>query len=857
MPRLKAQLSKSKNSDTVKICSLCTSEEGVFTTLLPEKLINIYQLFQPDMPENSEAKTLCHRCIYKITVLEDFKKLLECDIQDQACVLCGGSPHSDLDVAQSFVDEKIQLCHYINRSFKSNDTICSNCYFKLELFKECKKYASANFVPEGRSVSALTSTSKLASVKKLVDRDLIKVNSVITKDKKMYTLIARVDVISNMTKAVKRKLGLDMVQGTKKVKVDTAKVSQNKKDTSSNKTVSQRGRPKSQTPTRKQLQSKKKTGAEKITTENILDEAEAKAEKNEKGRTLENGLKDNNEVDNSVSLIERLEAEKNEKGRTSEDRLKDNNEADNSVSLIERLEDTTASTSNTADDEIGIADENKITKNEDDKSSGGNDVDKDIGVPEKKPRNQIKIKLISPTKKKKNAKNKVQRQTKANKKVDVVLMDCKVLLESNMLADVPAQIQTELIESTNKNMMETALGNEVPNTDQNMSESEKPDNESSKISTICLVSQKEETSEDVMETALGNEVPNTDQNMSESEKPDNESSKISTICLVSQKEEISEDAQVEQEISSNDGNKKIEETIVECSTENADRKESEALPIENEVPLSVKITDEESKSEKKSKHVEFDLSNLDTPHDDQDNKDAKKETTEIFSVNASPELKDEKIIIESEENGNDNHSEIIDSVFCTESIVNCKSICKIHEEIELPPNSLPDEILEDEEMPLIEEKQNGSNSEANAQEQLENKAISENQLKAEAENSNEAQNSDSIENSDMVPDVEGLNVDNDIAENKKSKVECMKSCDENFSELSDTTPTISVADNTSEVNDTMQKELSSCNLIENLPKAAFHADSNEEPTIICENRHSDLVEKETEVLSGLEPNEDL
>lgn len=50
MPRLKAQLSKSKNSDTVKICSLCTSEEGVFTTLLPEKLINIYQLFQPDMP---------------------------------------------------------------------------------------------------------------------------------------------------------------------------------------------------------------------------------------------------------------------------------------------------------------------------------------------------------------------------------------------------------------------------------------------------------------------------------------------------------------------------------------------------------------------------------------------------------------------------------------------------------------------------------------------------------------------------------------------------------------------------------------------------------------------------------------
>lgn len=66
---------------------------------------------------------------------------------------------------------------------------------------------------------------------------------------------------------------------------------------------------------------------------------------------------------------------------------------------------------------------------------------------------QIKIKLISPTKKKKNAKNKVQRQTKANKKVDVVLMDCKVLLESNMLADVPAQIQTELIESTNKNSM--------------------------------------------------------------------------------------------------------------------------------------------------------------------------------------------------------------------------------------------------------------------------------------------------------------------------------------------------------------------------------------------------------------------
>lgn len=52
-------------------------------------------------------------------------------------------------------------------------------------------------------------------------------------------------------------------------------------------------------------------------------------------------------------------------------------------------EDTTASTSNTADDEIGIADENKITKNEDDKSSGGNDVDKDIGVPEKKPRSKI------------------------------------------------------------------------------------------------------------------------------------------------------------------------------------------------------------------------------------------------------------------------------------------------------------------------------------------------------------------------------------------------------------------------------------------------------------------------------------
>lgn len=160
-------------------------------------------------------------------------------------------------------------------------------------------------------------------------------------------------------------------------------------------------------------------------------------------------------------------------------------------------------------------------------------------------------------------------------------------------------------------------------------------------------------------------------------------------------------------------------------------------------------------------------------------------------------------------------------------------------------------------MPLIEEKQNGSNSEANAQEQLENKAISENQLKAEAENSNEAQNSDSIENSDMVPDVEDLNVDNDIAENKKSKVECMKSCDENFSELSDTTPTISVADNTSEVNDKMQKELSSCNLIENLPKAAFNTDSNEEPTIICENRLSDLVEKETEVLARLEPNEDL
>lgn len=108
---------------------------------------------------------------------------------------------------------------FLQKSFKSNDTICSNCYFKLELFKECKKYASANFVPEGRSVSALTSTSKLASVKKLVDRDLIKVNSVITKDKKMYTLIARVDVISNMTKAVKRKLGLDMVQGTKKVSI--------------------------------------------------------------------------------------------------------------------------------------------------------------------------------------------------------------------------------------------------------------------------------------------------------------------------------------------------------------------------------------------------------------------------------------------------------------------------------------------------------------------------------------------------------------------------------------------------------------------------------------------------------------
>lgn len=68
------------------------------------------------------------------------------------------------------------------------------------------------------------------------------------------------------------------------------------------------------------------------------------------------------------------------------------------------------------------------------------------------------------------------------------------------------------------------------------------------------------------------------------------------------------------------------------------------VPIEKEVSLSVKITDEESKSEKKSKHVEFDLSNLDTPHDDQDNKDAKKETTEIFSVNASPELKGNRSI---------------------------------------------------------------------------------------------------------------------------------------------------------------------------------------------------------------------
>lgn len=98
---------------------------------------------------------------------------------------------------------------------QSDKNICGNCYFKLELFDEYKNYVVDT--QEDTNDSEITKRIVLATVKMLTDSGLIKVNSKVSKDKKMYSLVAKVDAISNLSRAYKRKLGLDGTPSAKKV----------------------------------------------------------------------------------------------------------------------------------------------------------------------------------------------------------------------------------------------------------------------------------------------------------------------------------------------------------------------------------------------------------------------------------------------------------------------------------------------------------------------------------------------------------------------------------------------------------------------------------------------------------------